>query len=412
MARGPAEPICPECGLRVRVPPEEGQSCDDCRSAAAWHRYGATNRRLVVTAASIAELEARRARAEAPLPWWRSAPPVACAATAAACAVAATVLIVSLVAPRPLGPFAEFLAAWRTDARACAALGLLAAAVGVAATAYLRRTALFRRWIAIAPCGAAAAAGLLCASFGAVHWWMSENAWTMKLSSAPPVPASPASPLVERVMRATVVLFAPGADGDARGGALGAGSVVRSDPGCAWIITCSHVAMPYASASALRDPAAARTVWVHLADGRNGPGRVRWTAPPPIDVALVSMDVDHPPDPVEVAQDDRDIAEGAPVLFVPNPLRLGWLVHRGAATRRESRTTAAGEFALIYTDLPVMHGDSGSGLFDDRGRLVGLNTWATVENAKPAGICLPSATLAGAFDTVTEEPPRETESPK
>jgi S1-C subfamily serine protease len=68
--------------------------------------------------------------------------------------------------------------------------------------------------------------------------------------------------------------------------------------------------------------------------------------------------------------------------------------------RRESHHTPAGEFSLLYTDLPVQPGDSGSGLFDAHGQLVGLNTWTRIGQGAPQGISLPSEAMRAIVDAL------------
>jgi S1-C subfamily serine protease len=85
---------------------------------------------------------------------------------------------------------------------------------------------------------------------------------------------------------------------------------------------------------------------------------------------------------------------------VPNPYRSGWNVERGKLIRRETHHTSAGAYDLLYTDLPVVHGDSGSGLYDARGELVGLNTWTLVGDASAQGISLPSETMRVLVDAI------------
>jgi S1-C subfamily serine protease len=68
--------------------------------------------------------------------------------------------------------------------------------------------------------------------------------------------------------------------------------------------------------------------------------------------------------------------------------------------RRERHETPAGAFSLLFTDLPVQPGDSGSGLFDAFGRLIGLNTWTRVGPGGPQGISLPSDTMRAIADAV------------
>jgi S1-C subfamily serine protease len=174
------------------------------------------------------------------------------------------------------------------------------------------------------------------------------------------------------------------------------------------VLTNSHVAMPYLPAGAFRDPRVAQPVWVYLSDGRHGAGRVRWVGEPPLDVALVSVAVRGAPAPVPVAPDAGEVGVGAEVFFVPNPFRDGWRLHRGAVRERQPHRTPAGEFSLVLTDLPLQQGDSGSGLFDATGRLVGINTWAILtaggqSASVPSGISLPSNVLRQIMDLIHDD---------
>ena len=81
------------------------------------------------------------------------------------------------------------------------------------------------------------------------------------------------------------------------------------------------------------------------------------------------------------------------MTFVPNPYRAGWKVLHGKLLRRYTHRTPAGTYDLLFTDLPVIPGDSGSGLYDARGQLVGLNTWTLFGEDGPHGISLPSEAM-------------------
>jgi len=63
------------------------------------------------------------------------------------------------------------------------------------------------------------------------------------------------------------------------------------------------------------------------------------------------------------------------------------------ASRSLDKQSPAGTYDLLFTDLPVIPGDSGSGLFDGEGRLVGLNTWTRLGEGGAHGISLPSETM-------------------
>jgi S1-C subfamily serine protease len=172
--------------------------------------------------------------------------------------------------------------------------------------------------------------------------------------------------------------------------------------------------MPYAAVAAFRDAASAPPVWVQLADGRGASGRVVWTAEPPLDVALVEVLVDAPPEPVPLSPVTDTIDADAAVFFVPNPYRRSFRVERGKVLRREAHDTPAGRYSLLFTDLPVQHGDSGSGLFDVHGRLIGLNTWTTNSPASPQGISLPAeamAEVARQADDATRSAPKSALAP-
>jgi S1-C subfamily serine protease len=139
---------------------------------------------------------------------------------------------------------------------------------------------------------------------------------------------------------------------------------------------------------------------VQLSDGREGQAAVRWAAPPPLDVALVELAIIDAPEPVVIAPDTSELRLSSAVTFVPNPYRTGWHVARGELVRRETHRTTAGSYDVLYTDLPVIFGDSGSGLYDAQGRLVGLNTWTRFEAGIAQGISLPSETLRVVVDAI------------
>jgi S1-C subfamily serine protease len=259
-----------------------------------------------------------------------------------------------------------------------------------------RRSRHFRRLPLLACHLLAIVAGATAAALGALGVLSGTSAFgehtAMPAREALELPA-----YVERIMDASVVVLAPDADGDARAGAIGTGAVVAAEAHRAWIVTCSHVAIPYVSTGAPRRPRDARPVWVQLADGRGGQAAVVWAAPPPLDVVLLELPIDRPPPPVPIAADASELLAAAPVTFVPNPLRSGWKVLRGEVLRRETHHTPAGTYDLVLTDLPVTQGDSGSGLYDARGQLVGINTWSRVGPGIAQGLSLPSEAMRAAI---------------
>jgi serine protease Do len=263
------------------------------------------------------------------------------------------------------------------------------------ALARLRRTRHFRRLAVLAPALLAACLGLVTAGFGGLGV-LGSIGFSLRHATMPVNEAiGEASPTVARIMSATAVVIAPmERDGDGKSPALGSAAVIATEGNRAWLLTNSHVAMPYAAVASWRHASNAHPVWVQFSDGRSAVARVAWTARPPLDVAVLEVEVADPPAPVQVAPDSTALGEGAAVTFVPLPYRDGWMVHHGLVLKREEHLTPAGPYSLLFTSLPVQPGDSGSGLFDDDGRLVGINTWTRIAAGRPPqGISLPSETM-------------------
>ncbi|MFI5401401.1 MAG: serine protease [Planctomycetota bacterium] len=388
--------LCPRCGAKALIQLAPGDVCPDCASAEAWERYGRPGAHLVVDGASITEALARRV-GKRRRPWLRAVPCL----LAVALSAAALAVIATLLPARGPGPLAPLLAEASAVSRAGIWLGAGGLVAGVLGIAFLRRSSLGRVWPLTACAVTGIAAGLAAAAFGALQMQRASSLKEWRHLSMPPRSAAHAQiPEIDRIMGATVVLLAPDADGSARWPAIGTGSVILAEDARAWVVTCSHVAMPYAATAATRRAADAHPVWVCFADGREAEGFVRWTGPPPLDVALVSVEIADPPGPIDVSRDAADVTERSQVLFVPNPLRNGWLLHRGTVSARRAHLTPAGLYSLVITDLPVEPGDSGSGLFDAQHRLVGLNTWKAFDVNGTAGISLPSETIRSMLDLI------------
>lgn len=382
--------VCPACQTRGPVRLRPGQVCAFCEAQAAWQQLG--DAPLVIDRGSIEAAVRRRAGELAGQPLWRRCLIWVTPATTLVAAGAALWCTIHVLSPRPIGPIAALATGLVVAARTAALVGLAAFMLGVVALVRLRRRSQFRR-LAFLTCHLVAMVlGATAAVIGVFHW----AAWQPirdARQGMPPRVALGVPSHVDRILDATVVVLAPDADGDARTLSMGTGAVVFRDPGTAWIVTCTHVAMPYVAVGTYHDLRTAPAVWVLLSDGREGPATVRWVAAPPLDVALVELRIDNPPRPVEIAADTSGFGPDDRVTFVPNPYRSGWNVEHGKLTRRDTHRTTAGTYDLLITDLRVIPGDSGSGLYDVRGQLVGLNTWTSVEDGRARGISLPSEAM-------------------
>jgi S1-C subfamily serine protease len=389
--------VCPECKVAGPAKLIAGQVCAQCEAQRAWSTIG--DAPLVIDHKTVDDAIKRRQGEAAGEPWWkRSAawlPPIV---TLGLAAVAAWSLL-GLFSSRTIGSLDSLLSDLAASTRKATLIGLATVVAGVVALIRTRRNRHFRRVPILVSHLLAIVVGVSALVVGGFQWIGSGGFGGQYTSMPARTPSAVASP-VERVLDATVVVLAPGGDGDARSLAMGTGSVVARDDRRAWIVTCSHVAMPYVAVGTFRHARDAQPVWVQLSDGREGQGHVRWAAPPPLDVALLEVPIAHAPEPVPIAADASAMQPSSPVTFVPNPYRRGWLVHHGTLIRREAHKTPAGAYDLLYTDLPVTYGDSGSGLFDARGQLVGLNTWTRVGDGASQGISLPSETMRSLVEAI------------
>ncbi len=384
--------VCPACQTAGPVRLAPGQVCASCEAQAAWLKLG-DGERLVIDREAIDAAVRRRQGEAAGEPLWRRALAWAMPAATLAAAAACVWCTVDVLSPRPIGPLAALFDGLTASARLATAIGAASFVLGVIALLRLRRRRWFRRLGVLACHLVAIVAGGTAAVIGALHWVALAGAGSSEYLAMPARMMGELPSHVRRIVDATVVVLAPDAEGDARMLAMGTGAVIAGDDQRAWIVTCSHVAMPYVAVGARHNARDAQPVWVALSDGREGRGAVRWTAPPPLDVALIELPVARPPEPVAIAADTSALGPDDPVTFVPNPYRSGWHVVHGKLLQRDTHHTPAGTYDLLFTDLPVIHGDSGSGLYDAHGRLVGLNTWTHLDEAGARGISLPSETM-------------------
>ncbi|MHC4133511.1 MAG: S1 family peptidase [Planctomycetota bacterium] len=387
---------CPRCHAHLTVRLEPGETCPDCRSADAWQHY--RGRKLVLDREALAAAVPADQPAS-PVRPRRYALPAAAAIAGAVCLWAT---LANFSSAR-LGPLSALQAQWVAVARWTTLTGISTLGLAIVALVRLRRSRLFRSLPLLAMSLGATIAGAAALVIGCAFWLQSAHLFGWEHVSMPALGPVSVSPQTRAIMNATAVILAPDAHGDARGIAIGSGAVISSVGDRTWIVTCSHVAMPYAATAAFRDAAAAQPVWVYFSDGRHAEGRVSWVAQPPLDVAIVSVEIPAPPTPVPVSSDAGAVGANAPVCFVPNPFRNGWLSRHGKVLKREPHRTPAGAYSLFLTNLPVQPGDSGTGLFDSRGHLVGLNFYLRSDNGKPQVISLPAETMERVMHLIRDD---------
>ncbi len=362
----------------------------------------------MISAEQITQHEAR-SQVEEPTRVRRHLAPVIVAALACA---GSAVAFAAYFAPRELGPIEPVFSGLQRDALTATLLGLVGFVFAAGAMISLRGGRLFRNLPLLVTNLALTVGSATAASVGGFLWYAGAPGVGWQHTEMPALTdADLAEGMAARMQRATIAIAAPAEDGDFRSPGFGSGAVIAADTERAWVVTCSHVAIPWAAVGSWRDPADAHPLWIMFSDGRTAVGTVRWTARPPLDVALIEIAMADPPEPVEISPSTTDIVHRTPVRFVPNPLRAGWMIHEGRVVKRRIHKTPAGAYSLLHTTLPVRPGDSGSGLFDESGRIIGLNTWQIVNSVDEArAVSLPGEAMrvivesieAGRLDQIDE----------
>ena len=144
----------------------------------------------------------------------------------------------------------------------------------------------------------------------------------------------------------------------------GSGVITAVAGGRAYILTNAHV---LGEAGAELD--------IVFYNGEHSEATVEWTAEDDIDVAVVSCPTLTLGDlePVRVATDV--VAAGEPTFAVGNPMDLYWSYTEGVVSGVRRIDVSGRELLIYQTQTPINYGNSGGGLYDRPGRLVGVNTW-------------------------------------
>lgn len=156
----------------------------------------------------------------------------------------------------------------------------------------------------------------------------------------------------------------------------GSGVIIDSD---GYIATCYHVIQ------------GASSITVTLPDGSSYTGTV-YGYDADNDLAVVKIDAHDLP--VAVLADSSKLKVGETVFAIGNPLgSLGGTVTDGIVSALDREVEVEGqEMTLLQTSAAVNHGNSGGGLFNSRGELIGIvNAKSAGEDVEGLGFAIPSS---------------------
>ena len=169
----------------------------------------------------------------------------------------------------------------------------------------------------------------------------------------------------------------PGHDQEATG-SLGSGFVIRED---GLIVTNRHVI------------AGARTVRVHLSDGREVPARIVGSDAV-TDIALLKIDADHLP--VLRLGSSQSVAVGDAVIAIGNPYGLGQSVSAGIISARGRILEDDPYIDFLQTDAAINRGNSGGPLVTVDGTVVGVTSaiFSPSGGSVGLGFAIPAETVS------------------
>lgn len=163
------------------------------------------------------------------------------------------------------------------------------------------------------------------------------------------------------------------------GRGIGSGVILKIENQQAMIVTNRHVIDPE-FANNKRAPNDASmptgvTLQVKLVGQAIMPGTTMWVAPHGIDMALISVPV-LSTDPIAVPwENEPHLRVGDRVFAIGNPHGLGWTHTSGEVSQVRKQDFGPTEIKVLQTTAAINPGNSGGGLYDNTGRLIGINTW-------------------------------------
>ena len=160
----------------------------------------------------------------------------------------------------------------------------------------------------------------------------------------------------------------------------GSGVVLEERPSQALIVTNRHVIDGTDGGLV-----SSGRIQVTFSDGSQGQATVVWRAPDGVDMVVVTCPAEgagHEAAPVRLSP---ELAIGETVFAIGNPVGLGWSYSKGVISAIRKLPSGVGLLRMIQTQTPLNPGNSGGGLYDERGALIGINTM-TMDKHRAEGI--------------------------
>ena len=167
---------------------------------------------------------------------------------------------------------------------------------------------------------------------------------------------------------------------------FGSGVVVKNKDSKTYIITNVHVLTGGSMVSSLDEAKKkARNLSVTFYTAETKTAEILWVAPEGIDLALLSCPTPENYNSSVQIGSSNEIKMGEKVFAIGNPMGLDWTYTEGVVSSFRNKEIGKYEISVIQIQTPLNHGNSGGGLYSEKGRLVGINTWI-YEKAQTEGL--------------------------
>ena len=168
--------------------------------------------------------------------------------------------------------------------------------------------------------------------------------------------------------------------------AFGSGVVVKNKDSKTYIITNVHVLTGGSMVSSLDEAKKkARNLFVTFYNAETKSAEILWVAPEGIDLALICCETPENYTSFVKIGSANDIKMGEKVFAIGNPMGLDWTYTEGVVSSFRNKQVGKNEISVIQIQTPLNHGNSGGGLYSEKGILVGINTWI-YEKAQTEGL--------------------------
>ncbi|TWU04166.1 Periplasmic serine endoprotease DegP precursor [Symmachiella macrocystis] len=189
-----------------------------------------------------------------------------------------------------------------------------------------------------------------------------------------------AAPHIRRAIKANVLIESHNGIPGFSGGSIGSGVILRIQDGEALIVTNRHVIDDEYTGDEFHDtklPTDIGELRIKLIGQLSQPGKLVWMAPDGIDLALLTVPV-LSPDVLPAVWDAAvpQLAVGDEVFAIGNPHGLGWTHTSGGISQFRSLASGNRKIRVIQISTAINSGNSGGGLYDQAGKLIGINTWS------------------------------------